>query len=164
MRYGRTESGFTLIELLVVLAIILVIFAIAIPNLIRSKIAANEAATVQTVRNMTVALSAYRAQFPQCGFPKTLDYLKPGLPVGPTQSGYLDGIMAQDSFVRSGYGYTYALTKGVGDCSGLPGSDFQLEARPLTRNRTGVRGFYTDATLVIRFDLDGDADATSPPI
>lgn len=164
MNNRQPAKGFSLIELLIVVAIILVIAAIAIPNLMRSKMAANEAAAVQSLRNVTVALSAYRTTYPQCGYPDTMDKLKPGNPAGPTQAGLLDSIMASDSFQRSGYIFTYALTDGDGDCAGVPGADYNEEARPITFNRTGVRGFFADGTLVIRADIDGDADVTSPPI
>lgn len=164
MRRVRATRGFSLIELLIVVAIILVIAAIAIPNLLRSKMAANEAATVQSMRNVTVALSAYRTTYPQCGLPSTLDYLKPGNPTGPTQAGLLDNLMANDTFQRSGYTFTYRLVSGVGDCSALPGADFNLRASPMVLNRTGLRGFFTDATMVIRFGTMGSAGPASPPI
>jgi type IV pilus assembly protein PilA len=158
------QSGFSLIELLIVVAIILIIAAIAIPNLLRSRMSANEAAAVQSLRNITSALTAYRTTFSQCGFPDSLNRLKPGTPTTDSAAGLLDSIMANDTFTKSGYTFTYALTNGAGDCSGLPGVDYELEAQPTSYQRTGVRGFFVDATLVIRADGDGDAEPTSPPI
>jgi len=76
----------------------------------------------------------------------------------------LEGGMAADTFNRTGYTYSYRLIGGVGDCVGLPGNDYEIEARPMLFNRTGLRGFYVNPTLVIRYDTDGSAEPTSPPL
>jgi prepilin-type N-terminal cleavage/methylation domain-containing protein len=163
-RHLRNADGFSLIELLIVVAIMLIIAAIAIPNLMRSRMSANESVAVQALRNITSALTAYRTTYTQCGFPDSLTRLQPGNPTGNAQAGLLDAVMANDTFQRSGYVFNHSLTSGVGDCSGVPGNDFEMEARPIAYQRTGVRGFYVDATLVIRADGDGDAESNSPPI
>lgn len=160
----RSQSGFSLIELLIVVAIILTIAAIAIPNLMRSRMAANESATVGTMRTMTTALTIYTSIYPACGYPASLDQLKPGLPVSATQAGMLEEPLARDLFHKHGYRFEYTLVNGVGDCVGEPGGHYELEARPSTPNRTGVRGFFTDSSLVIRQDPNGDAGPSSPAI
>ncbi|HKZ53229.1 MAG TPA: prepilin-type N-terminal cleavage/methylation domain-containing protein [Candidatus Acidoferrales bacterium] len=158
------QSGFSLIELLIVVAIILIIAAIAIPNLMRSRMSANEAAAVQSLRNITSALATYRTTFPQCGYPDSLNRLKPGTPTTDSAAGLLDSIMANDTFTKSGYTFSYVLTNGAGDCSGTPGEDYEVEAKPSSFQRTGVRGFFVNATLVIRADGDGDAEPNSSPL
>src|SRR5438270_12285261 len=57
------EQGFSLIELLIVVAIILIIAAIAIPNLLRSKIAANESSAVASLRTITTAETTYASSW-----------------------------------------------------------------------------------------------------
>ncbi len=156
--------GFSLIELLVVIAIILIIAAIAIPNLLKSRMAANESAAVANLRAIGGALVTYNALYPRCGYPDSLAKLGPGKPANNTQAGLLDSIMANDTFIKHGYRYTYALDGGVGDCVGNPGLDYDLEAQPVVQNKTGIRGFFIDSSNVVRADPDGDADSLSTPL
>lgn len=164
MRPTQPERGYSLIELLVVVAIILLIASIAIPNYFRSKMSANEAAAVNNLRGMTTTLTIYALTFKECGYPNTLDNLKPGTPPTKTAASLLEAGMAQDAFYRSGYNYSYRLIGGVGDCVGTPGNDFEAEAQPAIHGRTGTHGFFVNTTLVIRRDPDGDADSSSPPV
>src|SRR5436305_14552505 len=62
------EQGFSLVELLIVVAIILVLAVIAVPSLLRSKIAANEASALQTVRQIATAEMSYSTSYPDVGF------------------------------------------------------------------------------------------------
>ena len=64
----KKQKGFSLIELLIVVAIILIIAAIAIPNLLRSKMAANEASAVGSVRSINTAEVAYSTAYPNIGY------------------------------------------------------------------------------------------------
>src|SRR5712691_8897122 len=98
------QSGFSLIELLIVVAIILIIAALAIPNLLASRIAANESAAVQATRAITTAEVVYSAQY-DIGFAAQLTYLGPGGTVSSTNADLIDSVLAAG--VKSGYTFTY---------------------------------------------------------
>lgn len=164
---GRSK-GFSLIELLIVVAVILIIAAIAVPNLLKSRMAANETAAVANIKTMTNSLAAYNTLYSSCGYPDSLTRLGPGSPPTDAAAGLLDSIMANDAFTKQGYNYTYnpptALGAGVGDCVGAPGTDYEIEAKPVVQNKTGIRGFYVDSSHLIRGDASGDAGPSSPAV
>src|SRR4051812_10958992 len=84
-RAARRQRGFSLIELLIVVAIILIIAAIAIPNFMRARMSANEAAAVHSLRTVTTAQITYGTMFPAAGYADTLTKLGglSGTPVDP---------------------------------------------------------------------------------
>src|SRR5438876_12151766 len=107
--FMRKQKGFSLIELLIVVAIILIIAAIAIPNLLRSRIAANEASAVGSIRTLNTAEVTYASTYPDQGF--TCSLTRMGPPSGSasatsTTAGLVDAVLA--SGVKSGY--TFAFT------------------------------------------------------
>jgi type IV pilus assembly protein PilA len=155
----RKQKGFSLIELLIVVAIILIIAAIAIPNLLRARIAANEAAAVGTLRTMNTAAVTYSSTW-QNGFPPSL--ASQGGAVGAatcTTANLLDNVLAQDPATKSGYTFKYAGTTAYAPTAcGSPGwQTYAIDATPLTVGTTGQRSFCTDESGVIHFDPTGAA-------
>ena len=146
-----SSAGFSLIELLIVIAIILIIAAIALPNYMRSRMLANEAATIQNMRNICTAGVVYTTAY-GIGFSASLANLGGTGAPSPINAGLIDSILATG--VKSGYQFTYVGT--IPDALGNFQS-FTLNADPVTPGTSGRRNFYTDQTGVIRQNLAGVA-------
>jgi type IV pilus assembly protein PilA len=145
----RKQDGFSLIELLIVVAIILVIAAIAVPNYLRSRLAANEASAGQSLRTVNTAAVTYSTTYPSDGFPATLAALGGAEPCTATSANacLLDQVLSSGTKA----GYTFVWT---GD--GLtPSVTYFVTATPVTVGLTGQRMFCTDQTSVIRYDPSG---------
>ena len=145
----RKQKGFSLIELLIVVAIILIIAAIAIPNLLRSRIAANEASAVGSMRTINTSELTYANSYPQFGF-TNLGSL--GGPVGcaplPTNACILDPVISQAPNVKSGF------TLLVDNIAAAPAGSYQSHGDPTTFGTTGSRHFFSDASFVIRYQTN----------
>lgn len=160
----RKEKGFSLIELLIVVAIILIIAAIAIPNLIRSKMAANESSAVSSMRAITTAQIAYNATFPDIGYASTLTVLGPPTGSACTSGGSASSANAclLDNVLQSGTksGYNFAIS----GTAGTPVTTYSANADPITPGSSGQRHFFGDATGVIRYNPNAAATVADQPI
>ena len=169
----KKQKGFSLIELLIVVAIILIIAAIAIPNLLRAKIAANEASAVGSMRTIVTAEVAYNSagwtvsgSTTQIGFSANLSDLGGGTCNPPTATAtcYIDQVLASansSSSPKSGYFFSYSP---VAATSGGSNIGFTLNGNPAAPGQTGNRYFFADASGVIRFNPSASATVSDNPL
>jgi len=162
----RKQKGFSLIELLIVVAIILIIAAIAIPNLLRARIAANESSAASGIRTINTAEVSYNSTYATIGYSATLSALGPGGPTTPcpnpptsTQSCMIDGVLASNGNPagtgKSGYNYTYTSAAGVGGLF----TSYSAVTDPLNVNSSGVRSFCSFEDGVVRYKQVGPLGA-----
>ena len=157
----RRDQGFSLIELLIVVAIILIIAAIAIPNLVRSRMAANEASAVYSVRSINTAQISYISTYPTVGYADDLSKLGPpagSTPADSTRSGLLSDVLGCLSQPCSKSGYKFEIT----GASGTPVSVYTVTAVPAAPGSSGVRGFCSQENAQVKFDPAGGTSCTIP--
>ncbi len=155
----KSSRGFSLIELLIVVAIILIIAAIAIPNLLRSRIAANQASAVGSLRTLNTAEITYASTY-NAGYTVTLAYLGPSTTTQPTSTaaGLIDSVLSTG--VKSGYSFIYS--SGPSDASGRINT-YAITGTPISTS-TGTNYYYTDQSGVIRQNSTAVAGSTDSPI
>ena len=144
----RKQKGFSLIELLIVVAIILIIAAIAIPNLLRAKISANESSAAASVRSIVTANIEYSTSYQAEGYAPNLASLGPSgttcQSTGPTSANacIIDAVLA--SGTKSGYAVASTPNGSV------PYVGFVASATPVTPGTSGNKGFCSVEDGVVR--------------
>ena len=158
----RKQKGFSLIELLIVVAIILIIAAIAIPNLMRARIAANESSAVGSVRNLITQEVAYQSTYQAQGYapfilnlgpPNGSSACAPGFVPTSVSACLIDGVLSGadplegGQATKAGYGF-----EAVGSNPTAAGQNqsFTATAVPVTFNSSGTRDFCAFEDGVVR--------------
>jgi prepilin-type N-terminal cleavage/methylation domain-containing protein len=167
----RTDAGFTLIELLIVVAIISVVAAIGVSQVIRARASANESAAIGSMRALNGGQMSY-ASGGAGGFATSLAILAApclGSTVGfvsPDLDPTLPGAsVLGTAIIKSGYVIDLVGNGalGVPDCNGTPtNTDYTATAVPLSPGNSGNRGFNTTGAGTIFFDSGGLATGTTP--
>jgi len=150
----RKQKGFSLIELLIVVAIILIIAAIAIPNLLRARMAANESSAVASIRTINTGMVTYNSTYPTVGFAASLTVLGGATPCTPTSTTacLIDSVLAGGT--KSGYKFTAAPGTVA-----TPQTTYFATGTPVTPNQTGIRSFCSFEDAVLRVQPAGGAIA-----
>ena len=158
------NRGFSLIELLIVVAIILIIAAIAIPNMLKSRMAANQASAVANLRTITTASVSYWVTYGN-GYPPSLDSLGgSGTTATCNASILVDDVLTTSPYQKSGYQFAFIGEQGnvpnvpTGCTPGFHG--YLASAAPIAIGTTGNMSYCSSEPGIIHFDTTGATAGT----
>jgi type IV pilus assembly protein PilA len=157
----QRQGGFSLIELLIVVAIILTLVAMAIPNLIRSKMSANEASAVSSLHAISNAQASYQITYPYIGYADELTKLAfppTGQPIDSNHAGIIDWVLGCNAqpCIKSGYQFS------IGNTIGTPISGYIAVGTPVLQGQSGRRGFCSNQVSQLTVDPNGGSNCTQP--
>jgi type IV pilus assembly protein PilA len=146
----RKKYGFSFTDALIILAVIVVIGTLAVPRLLRPRLAAGEASALESVRAINAAEITYASRYPDRGFTCALGALAEN---GDAAGRLLAPALAGG--VKNGYSFFLA------NCNGIPATSYLITAVPAAPNQTGVRNFCSDPTGIIRYTVDSGSSCTA---
>ncbi len=169
--FSRKQGGFTLVEIMIVVAIIALIAAIAIPNLLRARHNANETAAIGNLKTLVDSMESFRANQSPTTYPGA-GVVSGNVPVtgignlDDTVPPYIDGVLAGGT--RQGYIFTYTVgpvrVVNIGGQAFNAYDTYTLIVNPVTPGITGTRGFFVDQSGVIRVAPVAPANVNSVPL
>jgi type IV pilus assembly protein PilA len=147
-----SKKGFTLVEIMIVVAIIALLAALAVPNMLRTKLVANESSAITALKTLSAAAHTYRVSNP--GYPGDLNSLSANI-----TPPYIDSVLAGG--IKQGYIFTL---NGTYPDSNSNYQGFEALASPVSEGITGNRYFYLDTSGVIRYNSTAETAVTGNPL
>jgi type IV pilus assembly protein PilA len=158
------DQGFTLIELLIVMSIMLILMALAVPQLLKLKKSANETSAKQTMRTIGQAELSYNSAYPSNGFACTLQALggDPSAGAPSAQAAQILDPTLASTGQKSGYSFSITNCNKVTVNSQDMYTSFEIIGVPQSVGKTGDSGFCTDENNILRYDPTGGSNCTQP--